>query len=65
VGGFRSFVDQRNWMEEKAVHRSLFHTQWKRLVGRPRHRWKILTSYFIQFDVAGGIICCRVLVNPE
>jgi hypothetical protein len=41
-------------MEEKIVQRSLFTTQWKRLVGRPRHRWKISTSY-IRCDVADGI----------
>jgi hypothetical protein len=41
-------------MEEK-VHRSLFITPWKRLVGRPRHRWKILTLSYTRCDVAGGI----------
>jgi len=40
-------------MEEKAVHRSLFKTRWKKLVGRPRHRWNILTPSFIKHDASG------------
>jgi hypothetical protein len=34
-------------MEEKIVHRSLFTAEGKGLIGRPRHRWKILTSYMM------------------
>jgi len=40
-------------MEEKIVHRSLFTTQWKRLVWRPR--WKILTSSYARCDVSDGL----------
>jgi hypothetical protein len=29
-------------MEEEMVNRSLLATEWKRLVGRPRIRWKDL-----------------------
>jgi len=42
-------------MEEKAVHRSLFKTLWKKLVGWPRHRWNILTPSSLKCDVAGGM----------
>jgi hypothetical protein len=31
-------------MEERTVRRSLFTTQCKRLIGRPRHKWKIWSS---------------------
>jgi len=29
------FVGQRNWMQQKIIHRSWISTQLKRLVGRP------------------------------
>jgi hypothetical protein len=52
---------------ESSIQRSLFQTQWTRLVAKPRHRWKILTSFFIKFDVAGGIDlvegACKIRMN--
>ena len=52
-------------MEEKAVHTSLFKTQWKKLVGRPGHRWNILTPSFIKRDVAGGIDLVQGACKPR
>jgi len=48
-------------------HRSLSITQWKKLVKRLGHRWKILKSSYILYkcDVAVGLIWLRVLVNRE
>jgi len=61
------FVGQRHWMGQKMWHRSLSITQWKKLVERLGHRWKILTSSYILYkcDVAMGLIWLRVLVNRE
>jgi hypothetical protein len=54
-------------MEDKIVHRSLFVTQWKRLIWSPRHRWKILTSSYIRCNVADGIDlaqgACKLRMN--
>ena len=56
------FVGLRNWMEEKIVHRSLFTTQWKRLVRRPR--WKILTSSYTRCDVSDGLDLSKGSCKP-
>ena len=32
----------------------VFTTQWKRLTGMPRHRWKTLTTFYIRYNVADG-----------
>ena len=50
---------------KSSVQRSLFQTQWKRLVGRPRHRRKIITSSFIKFGVAGGIDLVQGACKPR
>jgi len=64
-GVLRSFVDQKMGGQESSIQRSLFQTQCKRLVGRPRYRWKILTSSFIKFDVAGEIDLVQGACKPR
>ena len=43
----------------------MFTTQWKRLVRRPRHRWKILTSSYIRCDVPDGIDLAQGACKPR
>ena len=52
-------------MEENIVHRSFFSNHWKRLVGRPSHRWKILRSAYIRCKVADGIDLVRGACKPR
>jgi hypothetical protein len=59
------FVGQRSWMERKTVHWPLFMTEWKRLLGRHRHRWKIVTSCYIRCAVADRIGLAQGACKPR
>jgi hypothetical protein len=52
-------------MKAKIVHRSLFTAQWKRVFGRHRHRWKIVTPSYIRCDVANGIDLAQGTCKPR
>jgi hypothetical protein len=52
-------------MEEKILHRWLCTIEYKRLVGRPRHRWKILISSYIRCKVADGIDLAEGACKPR
>jgi hypothetical protein len=52
-------------MEEETLHRFLFTTQWKRLVGMPACRWNRLISSKVRCDVADGIDLAQGAPKPR